>query len=281
MAPPVRPTRIAVCIDDFGLHAGIDEAALALASLGRVTAISCMVGAPLWRAGAPALAGLDPQRTDVGLHLDLTEHPLASASRRPLPLLVALSGARLIDRARLRAEIHAQLDAFEEGLARPPAHVDGHQHIHQFPVIRDLLLDALVKRYPRRRPWLRRTTRPAAAPSAGIKPWLIERLGCDRLTELAHEQGFGQNTHLLGVYDFQGSAQRYLALLAQWIAAAQEGDLLMCHAATGTAARDPIGPARGNEYKILSGGAFAELLERSGVQLGPLSRMHDGYAASG
>ena len=275
MATPVRARRIAVCIDDFGLQAGIDEAALALASLGRVTAISCMVGAALWRTDAPSLAGLDPQRIDVGLHLDLTEHPLESASRRPLPLLVALSGAHLIDRARLRAEIHAQLDAFEEGLARPPAHVDGHQHIHQFPVIRDELIDALLRRYPRRRPWLRRTKRPAAAPSAGIKPWLIERLGCDRLSDLAREQGFGQNTQLLGVYDFQGGAERYLALLAQWIAASQDGDVLMCHPATRAPAQDPIGPARGNEYKILSGGGFADLLERAGVQLGPLSGMHD------
>jgi predicted glycoside hydrolase/deacetylase ChbG (UPF0249 family) len=275
VATPVRATHIAVCIDDFGLHAGVDEAALMLVRLGRVTAISCMVGAALWRADAPSLAGLDPQRTDVGLHLDLTEHPLQPASRRPLPLLVALSGARLMDRARLRAEIHAQLDAFEQGLARPPAHVDGHQHIHQFPVIREVLIDALLERYPRRRPWLRRTRRPAAAPSAGIKPWLIERLGCDRLVELANEHGFGQNAHLLGVYNFQGSADRYLALLAQWIATAQDSDLLMCHAATRTAARDPIGPARANEYKILSGGAFADLLERAGVQLGPLSRMHD------
>jgi hypothetical protein len=31
--------------------------------MGRVTAISCMVGAPLWRSGAPALAALDPDET--------------------------------------------------------------------------------------------------------------------------------------------------------------------------------------------------------------------------
>jgi len=271
---------MAVGIDDFGLHEGVDEAALALARQGRVTAISCMVGAPRWRADAPSLAGLDPLRTDVGLHLDLTEHPLRPASRRPLPLLVALSGARLMDRAGLRAEIDAQFDAFEREMARPPAHVDGHQHVHQFPVIREVLVDALLQRYPRRRPWLRRTTRPAAAPSAGIKPWLIERLGCERLAEIARDHGFRQNAHLLGVYDFQGSAQRYLALLAQWIGAAQEGDLLMCHAATRTAAPDPIGPARGNEYQVLAGGAFAGLLERAGVQLGPLSGVHGGYAAS-
>src|SRR6185369_7485779 len=90
-----RDLRIAVCIDDFGLYPGVNEAALALARLGRVTAISCMVGAPRWRGEAAALAQLDPQRTDVGLHFDLTEHPLEPALRCPLPLLVARSGFRL------------------------------------------------------------------------------------------------------------------------------------------------------------------------------------------
>jgi predicted glycoside hydrolase/deacetylase ChbG (UPF0249 family) len=186
---------------------------------------------------------------------------------------VALSGARLIDRTRLRAEINAQLDAFEEAMARGPAHVDGHQHVHQFPVVREVLIDVLLERYPHRRPWLRRTMPPAAPPSLGFKPWLIGRLGCNQLTRLARAQGFGQNRHLLGVYDFQGVAARYAALLGQWIGAATHGDLLMCHAAFNTPLPDPLRKARGNEYRILSGGVFADLLAQAGLGLGPLSRM--------
>ena len=273
MGDAVRDRRIAVCIDDFGLHPGVNDAALALVGMGRVTAISCMVGSPSWRTGSPSLAGLDPQYTDVGLHLDLTEHPLEPRPRWPLPMLVAASGARLIDRATLRAQIHAQLDAFEQALARPPAHIDGHQHVHQLPVVRDALVDALLERYPRRRPWLRRTKRPPAPASGGVKPWLVERLGCDRFSQLARAKGFAQNTHLLGVYDFQGGADRYVALLARWIGAARHGDLLMCHAALETPVQDPIGQARANEYKVLSGGAFADLLAQAGVALAPMSRM--------
>jgi chitin disaccharide deacetylase len=269
----VHDRRIAVCIDDFGLHPGVNDAALTLARMGRVTAISCMVGAPLWRSGAPALAALDPDEMDVGLHLDLTAHPLAPAPGWPLPMLLALSGARLIDRPALRAQINAQLEAFELGVGRPPAHIDGHQHIHQFPVIREVLIDALLERYPRRRPWLRRMKRPPKPASDGFKPWLIERLGGHHFTRLAREKGFGLNTHLLGVYDFQGGADRYLALLARWIGAARHGDLLICHAALDTPAQDPIREARGNEYRVLSGGAFADLLAQADVRLAPLSRM--------
>src|SRR6185369_11421930 len=150
---------------------------------------------------------------------------------------------------------------------------DGHQHVHQLPVIRQLLVETLRGRYPQQRPWLRRTQPPSTLPSAGFKPWLIARLGCNQLTRLACAQGFRQNKHLLGVYDFQGDGDRYAAFMAQWIGAAAHGDLLMCHAAFNTPLPDPIRKARGNEYRILSGGAFTDLLERAGLELGALSRM--------
>ncbi|MDB5872911.1 MAG: YdjC family protein [Ramlibacter sp.] len=264
--------RIAVCVDDFGLHAGVNEAVLRLAAQQRITATSCLVGAPQWPERAALLKSLPPGRVDVGLHLDLTEYPVTPAVGWPLPVLMTRSCARLLDRATLRAEIDAQLARFERELGRAPDYVDGHQHVHQFPVVRDVLLAALLERYPQQRPWLRRTRQPAGL-AGGFKPWLIERLGCKALGRLAHLHGYPQNESLLGVYDFKGDAARYLALLAAWIETAQDGDLLMCHAGLAAAADDPIGPARRNEYEVLSGAAFGELLERSNVSLAPLSQL--------
>jgi predicted glycoside hydrolase/deacetylase ChbG (UPF0249 family) len=188
-----------------------------------------------------------------------------------LPALIALAGARRLDRALIRREIQGQLDDFEQALGRAPAHVDGHQHVHQFPVIREELLAVLLERYPRERPWLRRTKRPAG--QRGFKPWLIERLGCEALSELAREQGFAQNEALLGIYGFDGDASRYASLLAQWLGMARHGDLLMCHAGGSAAVRDPILDARRNEWQVLAGPAFADLLARGGVALAPLSRL--------
>lgn len=271
--PHSKPRRIAVCIDDFGLHDGVNGAALALADTGRLSAISCMVGAPRWRPSAAQLNRLPRGQVDLGLHLDLTEYPLLASSRRPLPVLIGLAAASLLDRTALREEIDAQLDAFEQGLGRGPDHVDGHQHVHQFAGIRDVLLQALEARYPTHRPWLRRTRRPAALPPAGIKPWVIERLGCEALSASARAGGFGQNGHLLGVYDFQGDAERYRGLLAQWLGAAQDGDVLMCHASLPADAPDAILAARRNEYQVLAGAPFADLLAREGVEVAPLSRI--------
>lgn len=272
--PTVSGASIAICIDDFGRHPGVNAAALELAAMGRVQAISCQTGAPEWARGAAALARLSARDVDLGLHLDFTEYPRAASNRRPLAQLLALGAAGLLDRRRLRAEIDAQLDAFEQALGRAPAHIDGHQHVHQFPGVREVLIEALRDRYPHHAPWLRRTKRSTAAPSGGLKPWLIERLGCNALSRLAQENGFPQNRHLLGVYDFRGGAGRYAVLLSQWLDAAGQGDLLMCHAGLGSPeAHDPILEARRDEYQVLSGAPLADILARTGVRLAPMSRI--------
>jgi predicted glycoside hydrolase/deacetylase ChbG (UPF0249 family) len=273
MSAPER--RLAVCADDYGLTAGIDEAVLQLAAAGRISATSCMTGAPRWREGAARLRELAPGRFDAGLHLDLTEHPFDARLRQPLPQWIARGSLRLAPRAALRAEVERQLDAFEQAMNRPPAHVDGHQHVHQLPVVRDALLAALDARYDGgARPWLRGTRRAAGEPAR--KAWWIESLGGHAWARAAADRGYRLNTHLLGVYDFRGDADRYLVLLEDWIARCTDGDLLMCHPARRTSGPDPIdpiAPARRNEHAALGGTAFAELLARHAVRVAPFSRL--------
>ena len=108
--------------------------------------------------GRPAARSLD-----VGLHLDLTEHTFDAQLRRSLPVLIALAEtAGWIDGTGARAKSTAQLEAFEQAVGRAPAHVDGHQHVHQFPVIREALIDvcssairaAALARRTRRPRWI-------------------------------------------------------------------------------------------------------------------------------
>ena len=229
-----------------------------------------MVGAPHWAEAAQALRGLDPERVDIGLHLDLTEHPLLPGVRDTLPHWLVRSHAGRVDRALLRREIDAQLDAFEQALGRAPAYVDGHQHVHQLPGVREPLLAALDARARSPRPWLRDTRR---APGTGGKAWLIAALGSGALRRQAQGRGYGQNGHLLGVYGFDGDAGRYLALLREWLRAARDGDLMMCHAAPDAPADDAIGAARRHEHEVLAGPAFAQLLAQENIRVEPLSRI--------
>ena len=270
---------VCLCVDDFGLHSGVNDAALRLAGIGRVHAIGSLVGAPAWKGGAAGLRQLDGEGLDVGLHLDLTEYPLLPGSRKPLRSLIAASFTRQIDRRAVRAEIQAQLNLFEAAIGHGPAFVDGHQHVHQFPVVRTELLAELTHRYGQQAPWIR-STRRARQPRAqgvprahGFKAALIEWLGSQGLAALTRQLGIQQNGRLLGVYDFQGGPARYGTLLRTWLGAARDGDLLMCHPGLGVKHSDGLNAAREAEYQVLSSPQFDELLQANGITLWPMSQI--------
>ena len=280
----VLPRPLCLAVDDFGLHAGINAAVFELLGRGRVQAVSCMVGGPAWAAGHAELRRQRDQahRADCGLHLDFTEVPLHAGSRHGLRGFIARSLARSLDTEALRAELRAQLDAFEDAMGRPPDYVDGHQHVHQLPGVREALVGELQARYADRLPWVRCTRAPrrlALPPGEGLssapKPRIIEALGSAGLQRLAAAAGLRMNARLLGVYDFRGGAARYRALLGAWLAAAGPEDLLMCHparpgAADPHAAADPIGPAREAEFAVLADPALDELLAGCGLRLARL-----------
>jgi chitin disaccharide deacetylase len=275
-----RSKSICICVDDFGLHTGINRAALVLVGLERVQAIGCMVGAVSWKGWNHHLRNLKAETIDIGLHLDFTESPFLTGSRRSLQSLVTSSFLHRLHAGAVRAEIRAQLDAFEQSMDRRPAFVDGHEHIHQFPVIRNVLLEELGRRYSNLRPWLRSTRRGQTIANTPMKQWLevlkplaIELLGSRGLATLAGHRGFSQNRHLLGVYDFQGNRQRYMALMVEWLRSASNADLLMSHPSLGTSEYDPHLDARYNEYRVLSSPEFDQLLYYSDIALLPMSQI--------
>lgn len=268
---------VCLCADDYGLNEGINSAVQRLVAMERVHATGALVGAPAWQAGIGFLRRMHAEGLDVGLHLDFTEHPLIR-SRSDLRPLIVQSYAGHLDRPAIRAEIRAQLDAFEQGVGHAPAFVDGHQHVHQLPAIREELLEELDDRYGAYPPWIRRTRqRPGARASAGLKAWIkattIAALGASSLTAAARRHGLPQNRALLGVYDFSGGAHRYLTLLRGWLSAAREGDLLMCHPRWAIGRGDPLAAAREAEYQVLASRHFGQLVEELGVVLWPMSHI--------
>jgi predicted glycoside hydrolase/deacetylase ChbG (UPF0249 family) len=145
--------------------------------------------------------------------------------------------------------VRAQFDAFEDAMGRAPDHVDGHQHVHQLPVVRDAVLDELQRR-GHRAAWLRGT----AQGGTGLKPRVIEALGGPALRRAARAQGLPVSNRLLGVYGFDQPAQAYRVLLDGWLRTAHDGDVLMCHPghADADAAADPIAAARAMEAGVLA-----------------------------
>ncbi len=261
---------LTLCADDFGLSSGISRGITMLARAQRLSAISCITTTPHWREAAPALRELPPSVT-VGLHLNLTEgKPLSRelAAHWPtlpsLPRLLLMSHLHQLPVAALRVEWLAQLDAFVQATGRAPQMVDGHQHVHHLPVLRQVVLDGIAPMAPR--PAVRSTSH-LLGPGFAFKRFVIERSGGRALKRELARRGLRHNMALLGVYDFV--THDYRALMRRWLTQLPpEGGLLFCHPGEVADAGDAIGDARLREFAYFESEAFLGDLAEAGVTLG-------------
>ncbi|CAN5533712.1 hypothetical protein BH10PSE18_BH10PSE18_17260 [soil metagenome] len=250
MTTPDGHRRLCICADDYGMSAGINAAVLNLAERGRISATGCMVLRSAWKVGAQRLSTLSPLLLDTGLHLDLSHLPGHDGADSSLGRLIAACYLRVADRAWLRDQVRIQLSMFEDAMGRAPSFVDGHRHVHQLPVVRDILVHELSDRYAGQPPWLR-STAPDRAAHRPQKQDLIFALGGRALRRLAHQHGMQTNGRLLGVYGFD-DAVPYRVLLGGWTDACADRDVLMCHPSLSRLPSDPIAEARCREYRALN-----------------------------
>lgn len=270
-------TPIAVCADDYAQNPAINTGILELLDLGRLSAVSCFSTAPSWHASAaPALrerltaSGAAHPTADLGLHFNLTEGfgAAAMASLKGL-ILRSLAGElrRKTVRVAITTALQRQLDAFEQGLGRRPDFIDGHQHVHQFRGVREVLLETLAQRYPQGGPWIRNTV--PADPGWGGKARLLALLGGQALAAELSRRGLPSNHGFAGVYGFDRAD--YGACFAQWLRAARPGMLIMCHPAhaapAADAGADSIAAQRQVEHRYFTSPAYPEALRAAGVQL--------------
>jgi predicted glycoside hydrolase/deacetylase ChbG (UPF0249 family) len=277
MNPGLRP--LIVCADDFGIEPGVDAAIVELAHAGRLSATGCLVTAQRFPEAALQLAALP---IDVGLHLNFTEFLGVPGFYVPLGRLITLSYTRRIVRAEVRKHINTQLDLFEQHVKRAPDFVDGHLHVHQFPVIREELLDALSQRYAGRLPWLR-DTKPTQMSSMlpfmqRFKAQVISALGSAQLVRLANHAGAVVNDGFMGAYDFSRPHPTYLTMLEEWLKHARANSVLMTHPAQFASDRLAFGKDRVEEYRVLGSTNFTALLSQHHLRV---SRLSSGAMVSG
>lgn len=274
-------TGIVICADDYGMHPHVDSAIVDLAASGRLSATSVLVDGAGLRETAHWLDGID---IDVGLHLNLTESLGKSGDARYAGSL----GRLILDCYRgsvsvswLQATIRRQLDAFEDTFGRVPAYIDGHQHVHQLPGVRQLLVTELLQRYGdrhagRKLPWLRNTVPLRGLMRTGLRQWfkaqVIAGLGARRLARLATESGFTMNTGFAGVYDFTRPAKPYEQLMAGWLDSCGKHSLIMCHPSRQALHDDPVGQARCREYAVLASQDMGQMLRQRNLSLVRLSK---------
>lgn len=261
---------LTLCADDFGQSAAINQGILQLLQLDRLHAVSVMSQGPAWAVGAPALNEFR-EGVDIGLHLNLTHRFGNDIHARPLSvwLLRAFSGG--IDQRAVRDTFRRQIDLFVQQLGRLPDYLDGHQHVHAFPGVREVLPELISEYWQATNPpWVRAPDRLIDDGRVPFKAWVLRRATRGFVERLEHT-GLRYNTGFAGLYALTPSAD-FVQLMQEWLHSLPTNTLMMVHPGEQSDdTHDPIRTARYIELEYLRGAAFGEQLRAAGVTLARLA----------
>ena len=253
--------KISICADDIGQDPAITQGCLHLFELKRISQISVLSQAPYVAQDAQSITLARSQGLQVGLHFNLTlpfGHP---SFNMPLNQLILMSHLRLLPVEKILQSFDSQLKTFEDVFQFKPDFIDGHQHVHQFPQIREVLISQVLHHYADKLPWIRSTALPSNTnqlPHA-FKCNLLNFLGGSTFLHLLKQNNIPYNNGFLGVYGFNApDIHSYRALMLQWLSLAQEGALLMCHPANQQVENDGIGKQRPIEFNYLESNQFLD-----------------------
>lgn len=289
----MKPARQAVvlCADDFALSPGVSQAIITLLEGERLSATSCMTLTTGWPHLAPLLRSLT-HRVDLGLHLTLTAlNPLGAmphlAPQGHLPklsTLMRLAFTGRLDAEEIGAELRRQLGAFVTALGREPDFIDGHQHVHVLPTIREQTL-ALLSQPPLaaaktylRVPWehplriLRRGT--CIGRSLLITGLASPLRRAARRLAIPINDGFG------GVRDFDPAVD-FRHFFRKTLQVAAPASIIMCHPGyvdEELRAADPVTKSREQEFAYLASDAFLQDLAAANCRLSRFSELRNTFA---
>jgi predicted glycoside hydrolase/deacetylase ChbG (UPF0249 family) len=234
---------------------------------------------PAWPRLAPSLRQLDGSIA-VGLHLNLTTgRPLAALpslapgdTLPPLEDLMRRAFTGGLSAEEVRGEVERQFDAFEQAYAAPPAFVDGHQHVHVLPVVRQALLQVAKAKGYAGRLWLR-------DPSDGIVTIIRREIGANKaLVVKALSIGFRRAARLAGFDTNEGfsgfspldAATAADRVLQRALLELGPRPVVMCHPGhvdEELRALDRAVESRPLELAYLASAAFGDLLRDRGIML--------------
>ncbi len=263
---------LTLCADDYGLTPAVSLGILEAVEAGRLNATGAMTARPHWKTAARDLASLG-EAVEAGLHLDLTLGPPLTkmpllAPRGALPsigTMIRLAQAGRLPEAEIRAEIGAQIDAFAEHYGAMPAFIDGHQHVHMLPGIRDWLFDEACKRGLAGHIWMRDSTdrlsrilrRRVEAPKA-----VIVALAGRGFAKAARQRGFVTNEGFAGFSAFD-PRRDYAADFSRFLLAPGPRHLIMCHPGRVDGELERLDPAtfsREQELEFLLSDRFSDVM---------------------
>ncbi|ALH94300.1 ChbG/HpnK family deacetylase [Acinetobacter equi] len=246
---------IIINVDDLGLSPAINAAVIELAKQKRIQATSFMSLGDIHPDEVNILRQLN---IDIGLHFDLTG--LAHQGNLKQVLFKAYLGR--FSKKELKNLIEHQLDQFEQKIGAIPDFIDGHQHVHQFPQVRQILLDCIEQRYQQKIP-LRNTS----TFQKELKAKIIFALGGWSLQQKLQQSEWPHNASFGGIYSFDADVAELKKLWKTWLAQAPNNSVIMCHPSQdGLSLDDEIYAARHVEYQWLLSDDFKQLWDQNNCQ---------------
>ena len=275
---PLR--RIWLCADDYGISPAVNTAIRDLIMRGRLNATSVMVLPPSSsRSEAVSLSILNTagKRAAIGLHVTLTApfapssqnfQPLAGGAFLPLKTLLKRAMQRKLDAKSLANEVTAQFKTFRSLFGRAPDFVDGHQHVHLFPQIRDAVLAAAKEHAPQA--WVRQcgSALPFHKRIFDLKALLLDYLSRE-FRRQAERRGIRTNPGFAGTYDF-ASNEPFAKRFPGFLDGLPDGGVIMCHPGFVDAELerlDPLTRLREHEFAYFNGDRFPVVLKQHQVAL--------------
>lgn len=265
--------RITLCADDYGLNPKICEGILKLVEMHRLTAVSCMTTTTCWLQQAQKLLPYQSQ-IDIGLHFNLSEgnslsQPFSIINDNNqfigLKKLLTKIYFRSIKQEEIEKELHQQLDKFIEKIGRFPDYIDGHHHIHHFPIIRNALLNIYEDRLRKHNSYIRIVNH-------RFKGNLLEIIhaatGAVALKKELTKRQIPFNPSFTGTYNFK-KAKNYRKYFLNFLQKLEGEGLIVCHPGL-TVKEDlihSISSRRFYEFEYFKSDAFLDDCQRYQIEL--------------
>lgn len=259
---------IVLCADDYGQAEAISRGIITLIQYGRLSAVSCLTNSPHWEEQAAWLKPYQHQ-VDIGLHFNLTQGLALSGAYikrygkhfAPLGTVLRKAFLKQLDLKVIEAEFEAQLTAFESAAGFSPQFIDGHQHVHQFPIVREAVINIYKKRFTDKNVYMRCVKEPVKWMDifTQTKKWIIQITGAKPFKTLLMQENIPHNHTFAGIYNFS-QANDYQSHFKKFLAQIEDRGIIMCHPGLKDKkeSTDPISTARDAEFRYLFSGKFLE-----------------------
>ena len=253
-----------MCADDFGLNHPVSTGILHLIQAKKINSVSCLVTTDCWNERK---LDLQPffKTVEVGLHLTLTKPKPVHFSGCSLSSLIRKSYLGGLKKEEMFYEIQTQIEIFKDTVGRLPDYVDGHEFCHQFPVVREALVEVAEKFHFRKNKVYIRVFRTGKLSflSNGVF-WIFNHLASlpsKKLSMLLKDKGISFNSRLFGFHPYHWKPEKYFDYYLQ--TRPSEKDIFFCHPGLpSNDESDSLRHYRPQIYNFMMSSQFDDMLNR-------------------